>query len=378
MLDRSRERGDIISFGGGAPSLPPPLGLLNEFNRLLKEDALRSFAYTGTRGIPALREAIANDVKKYGDVDFDPFTEIIITTGATESIFSSLMCLIDPGDEVIISNPTYLGYKEMIELAGGRAKTISVGVENNYQPAAEQLKDVISSKTKAVILLSPDNPTGRIIDESFVKALVNLAEENDFWIVSDDIYKHIIYEGNHVWVSRYSGAKEHTITVCSFSKEAGMPGMRLGYTLAPKPVIESIEKIQQYSTLAPESLGQFALVTFLNENMKEPYLRDSVKAYVQKRDFMGRMIQKHLPQARTTNPAGAYYFFVDIRPYLTRINRTEEDFAETLLAQRSVALIPGRFFGENGKGHVRLTFVTEPEIRIEEGIQRIGQHLHRD
>jgi len=124
-------------------------------------------------------------------VDFDPFAEIIITTGATESIFSSLMCLIDPGEEVIISDPTYLGYKEMIELAGGRAKRISVGAENNYQPAAEQLKEVVSSKTKALILLSPDNPTGRIINESFVKALVDLAEEYDFWIIGDDSQGHV-------------------------------------------------------------------------------------------------------------------------------------------------------------------------------------------
>lgn len=376
LLDEARARGNIISFGGGTPSLPPPPAFIKEFNRLMSEDALRSSGYTGTRGIPELRAAIGADVKKYGKVDFDPQAEIIVTTGATESIFSSLMCILNPRDEVIITDPTYLGYREMIELAQGRAKPIPVSMEDGYQPTEEQLKEAASRRTKAVILLSPDNPTGRIINESFVKTLVDLALDFDFWIVSDDIYKNIIYEGHHVWVSRFPGAKEQTITVCSFSKEAGIPGLRLGYTLGPKLLINSIEKMQQYSTLAPESVGQFALVKFLNQNMKEQYITDSVTAYVKKRDFMGRIIRKHLPQARTTEPAGAYYYFLDLRPYLTKLHQTEEQFAENLLNEAGVAVIPGRFFGENGHGHVRMTFVTEPEERIELGIKKMARYLN--
>jgi aspartate aminotransferase len=315
-------------------------------------------------------------VRNYGKVDFDPLREIIVTTGATESIFCSLMCLVDPGDEVIISDPTYLGYREMIELAQGRVRTMPVQAEKGYQPTDEQLKQVVSKRTKAMILLSPDNPTGRIIEKSFVETLVDLAEDYDFWIISDDIYKHIIYDGQHVWVSRYPGARERTVTVCSFSKEAGIPGLRLGYTLAPTRVIDSIEKMQQYSTLAPESIGQFALVKFLNDNMKEQYIKDSIAAYGKKRDFMGRMTRKHLPQAKTIAPAGAYYYFVDLRPYLTKLHQTEELFAEKLLSEDGVAVIPGGFFGENGRGHVRMTFVTEPEERIELGIERMVRHLN--
>ncbi len=336
---------------------------------------MRSSGYTGTRGIPELRSAIAADAKNYGQVDFDPIREVIVTTGATGSIFSSLMCLIDPGEEVIITDPTYLGYMEIVELAEGHLRVIPVSVEDNYQPSGEQLKHTVSNRTKAMILLSPDNPTGRIINESFVKTLVDLAQDYDFWIISDDIYKHIIYEGNHVWVSRYPGAKERTITVCSFSKEAGIPGLRLGYTLAPSRVIDSIEKMQQYSSLAPESVGQFALVKFLKQNMKAQYVKDSVTAYLRKRDFMGRMIRKHLPEARTITPAGAYYYFLDLRSYLTRLHETEEQFAEKLLTEESVAVIPGGFFGENGRGHVRMTFVTEPEERIEMGMEKMARYL---
>jgi len=375
LLDDARERSDIISFGGGAPSLPPPKKFLDEFSRLLNENPLRSCGYTGTKGIPQLREAIARDVKKYSKVDFDPNSEIIVTTGATESIYSTIMSLIDSGDEIIITDPTYLGYREMIELAQGRPKQIPVHVENGYQPDGEELREAVSKKTKAIIVLSPDNPTGRIVNESFVKTLVDLAEDYDFWIISDEIYKHIVYEGEHVWISRHPGAKERTITVCSFSKEAGIPGLRLGYTLAPKQVIDAIEKMQQYSTLAPESIAQFPLVKFLNENMKEQYIKDTVSSYSKKRDFMGKMIQQHLPLAKTVKPAGAYYYFVDMRDYLTKANRTEEEFAENLLRTTNVAVIPGRFFGDNGIGHVRMTFVSETEERIQLGIEKMARFL---
>ena len=375
LLDDARERSDIISFGGGAPSLPPPKKFLDEFSRLLNENPLRSCGYTGTKGIPQLREAIAGDVKKYSKVHFDPNSEIIVTTGATESIYSTIMSLIDSGDEIIITDPTYLGYREMIELAQGRPKQIPVHVENGYQPDGEELREAVSKKTRAIIVLSPDNPTGRIVNESFVKTLVDLAEDYDFWIISDEIYKHIVYEGKHVFISRFPGAKERTITVCSFSKEAGIPGLRLGYTLAPKQVIDAIEKMQQYSTLAPESIAQFPLVKFLNENMKEQYIKDTVSSYSKKRDFMGKMIQQHLPLAKTVKPAGAYYYFVDMRDYLTKANRTEEEFAENLLRTTNVAVIPGRFFGDNGIGHVRMTFVSETEERIQLGIEKMARFL---
>lgn len=376
LLDEARERSDIISFGGGAPSVPPPQGFLDEFGRLLRTDPLKSCGYTGTRGIPELRVAIAGDVKKYGRVDYDPFTEIILSTGATEAIFSLLMSLLDSGNEVIVTDPTYLGYPEMIELAQGKPKWLPVSVEQRYQPSVEALAEAVSKKTKVMMVLSPDNPTGRILNEEFVKALVDLAQDYDFWIISDDIYKHIIYEGEHVWISRFPGAKERTITVCSFSKEASIPGLRLGYTLAPKEIIDSMEKLQQYSTLAPDSLVQFAVVKYLNENMKESYLRDTVlPCYAGRRAFMGKMLQAHLALGRTVAPAGAFYYFVDMRPYLSKLKLTEEEFAIRLLREKGVAVIPGRFFGENGSGHIRLTFVTESEERIESGFEKISAFI---
>lgn len=378
LLDEARGRGDIISFGGGAPSVPPPQGFLAEFSRLLTSDPLKSCGYTGTRGIPELRAAIAEDARKYGGVDYDPHSEIILSTGGTEAIFSLLMSLINSGDDVIVTDPTYLGYRELIELAEGKPKRLPVNVEDGYQPSPEALNQAVSKKTKAVMVLSPDNPTGRILNQAFVKALVDLAQDYDFWIISDDVYKHIVYEGEHVWISRLPGAREHTITVSSFSKEASIPGLRLGYTLAPKEIIDSMEKMQQYSTLAPDSLAQFGLVKFLKENMKEPYLRNIVLPhYLKKRDLMGKMLKTHLPLAKTVTPSGAFYYFVDMRPYLSKLKLNEEEFTGRLLKETGVAVIPGRFFGDNGRGHVRMTFVSESEERIELGFKKMADFVSR-
>lgn len=376
LLDEARERGDVISFGGGAPSIPPPQPFLEEFVRLLRTNPLRSCGYTGTRGIPELREAIAADVRKYGHVDFDPASEIIISTGATEAIFSLVMSLVDATDEVILADPTYLGYKEIVELAQGEPRWLPVSVEDGYQPSAEQLKEVVSKRTKVMLVLSPDNPTGRLIEKEFVNTLVDLAEDYDFWIISDDIYKHIIYEGEHIWISSVPKAKERTITVCSFSKEAGIPGLRLGYTLAPTEIIDSMEKMQQYSSLAPETLGQFALVKFLRENMKEAYIKNDVlPQYLRKRDLMAELLREHLPLAKTVKPRGAFYYFVNMQAYLSKLDLNEEEFASKLLREKGVAVIPGRYFGANGLGHVRLTFVSEPDERIETGIMKMAEFI---
>lgn len=376
LLDEARGQKDMISFGGGAPSIAPPQAFLDEFARLLKSNPLRSCGYTGTRGIPELREAVAEDARKYGRVNFDPVSEVIISSGATEAIFSVIMSLVESGDEVITTDPTYLGYKEMIELAQGKLKRMPVSVDDGYQPHGEDLKKVVSKKTKAVMMLSPDNPTGRILKEVFVKTLVDVAEDYDFWIISDDIYKHIVYEGEHIWISRFAHAKERTVTVCSFSKEAGIPGLRLGYTLAPLAIIDSMEKMQQYSTLAPETLGQFALVKFLTENMKESYIKkDVLPEYLRKRDLMAKLLQQFLPLAKTVKPHGAFYFFVDMQSYLSKLRIDEEEFCSQLLNETGVAVIPGRFFGENGRDHIRMTFVTEPDERIEAGVKKMANFI---
>ena len=376
LLDEAQKKGDIVSFGGGAPSLPPAREVLDEMCGQLQRQPLRSSAYTGTRGLPELRQLISEDIKKYGKLDYEAAREIIVTDGGTEAIFSLLMSLLNKNDEVIILDPTYLGYNEAIRLAGGRVRTLLVKVEDDYQPSSEKLKELITDRTKAFILLSPDNPTGRVISEAFVKGLVDLASDYDFWIVTDDTYKHIIYEGEHVWVARLPGARERTVMLCSFSKEASVPGLRLGYALGPSEVIDAMEKMKQYTSLAPSTLSQIGMIGFLSNGVKERYLRDEViPVYKERMEFMGECIKKHLPEAKTSRPAGAFYYFVDVSSYLSKMERDDKAFCERLLYRKNVAVIPGSFFGRGGEGHVRMTFVSEPRERIELGVKAMAEYV---
>lgn len=376
LLDEARKKGDIVSFGGGAPSLPPAKEVLEEMCSLLQSEPLRSSAYTSTKGLPELRHLIAEDIKKHGRLDYSPEKEIIVTDGGTEAIFSLFMSILNKNDEVIILDPTYLGYSEAIRLAGGRVRTLLVRVDEGYQPDLERLKELITERTKAFILLSPDNPTGRVISKSFAKGLADLAADNDFWIISDDTYKHILYEGEHVWVAGFPGARDRSIMLCSFSKEASTPGLRLGYALGPPQIIDAMEKMKQYTSLAPSTLSQYGMIKFLSDGVKERYLRDLVvPTYRERMEFMGECVKEHLPEAKTTRPAGAFYYFVDVSAYLSKMQRNDEDFCNRLLYRKNVAIIPGSYFGKGGERHVRMTFVSEPKERIELGVKAIEEYV---
>jgi len=185
LLTQTNRKTDIISFGGGAPSLAPPVEVSAEITRRIKENAQVSCAYTGTRGFMELRQLIAEDWRKREGASYEPKEEVIVTDGATEGIFNAFMAIFDENDEVIVTDPTYLGYLEAAQLTGARLARLPVKVEESYQPSLELLKSLITKRTKAAVFLSPDNPTGRIVRPDFIKGLVDLAVDHDFWIVND-------------------------------------------------------------------------------------------------------------------------------------------------------------------------------------------------
>jgi aspartate aminotransferase len=377
LLAEAGKNREIISFGGGAPSLPPPEEVSAEISRRISENAQGACAYTGTRGFMELRRLIADDWKKYDGTAYDPANEVILTDGATEGIFAAFMSIFNKNEEVIITDPTYLGYLEAAQLAGARLTKLPVNVEEGYQPDLELLKSLITKRTKAVILLSPDNPTGRVVHSDFAKGLLDLANDNDFWVIYDSTYRDIVYDNvSQPKITSLPGAHERVISVGSFSKESSVPGLRLGYALGPQEAIDAMEKVKQYTSLCPNTLSQYAMMRFFADGVKERYLRDIVlPTYVKRRDFMDKCIKQYLPEAKTVRPDGAFYFFVDMRRYFNAMNRDEEELCNRLLYRKSVIGIPGSFFGEKGTGHMRLTFVSEPEERIELGMRRIGEYV---
>ena len=376
LLAEARKKRDLISFGGGAPSLPPAREVLEALTARLEEEPQFSASYGGTRGFMELRELISEDLRRYAGIAPDPAREVIITDGATEGIFLALMATVDPGDEVILMDPTYLGFSEAVKLCGAKPVRLPVYVEEGFQPDVERLKELIGPRTKALILLSPDNPTGRVVERERVKAIVDLAADHGFWVISDETYRHIIYEGQHTYTAALPGAWERTITVCTFSKEASVPGFRIGFAYGPGEVIDGMEKLKQYTSLCPSTPAQLAMMAFLRAGVKERYLREVViPTYRARRDVMGKLLAELLPEAKTVRPAGSFFYFVDVRPYLARLGMDEEKLCDELIAQASVVAIPGGYFGENGRGHIRLTFVSEPEERISEGLSRLASFL---
>jgi len=359
--------------------LPPPKEVGEEIVTRFSEDSQGTSAYTGTKGFLELRRLVANDWASRQGESYDAEDEVIMTDGATEAIFTALFSLLNKDDEVILADPTYLGYLEAAQLTGGRVKRLPVFVEEEYQPSLERIKSIINGRTKAVVLLSPDNPTGRIVRSPFVRGLLDLAVDDDFWVLYDATYRDIVYgaaENTQPKLTAFPGAHERTVSVGSFSKEASVPGLRLGYALGPKSVIDAMEKVKQYTSLAPNSLSQRAMLRFLRGDTKKRYLRDTViPTYTGRRDFMGRAIAKCLPDAKTVTPDGAFYFLVDVRRYLASMRVTDDQFCDGLLKQKDVIAIPGSYFGEKGVGHIRLTFVSEPEDRIDEGMKRMGRYV---
>jgi len=362
-------------FWRGAPSLPPPQEVVDEIADRIKRDPSNSVCYMGTQGMSDLCDLISQDLKKYGKIDVNPKNEIQITVGGTEGILLALMTTIDQGDEVIIADPTYLGYPEALMIVGAKPVTIPVHVEEGFQPDVERLKKLITNRTKGIILLSPDNPTGRVLNKGVVKAIIDLAVDYNFWIYSDDVYKHIIYEGEHVWISSLPGAEEHVITMCSLSKEASIPGLRIGYMYGPSEIIDAAGKLKQYISLCPNTLVQYALMKFYSGDVKERYIKHVVSVYKSRRDMMQNAIREYLPKAKTVRPYGAFYIFADMEDYIKPTKKSDEEFVTDILKSKEVAIIPGDFFGRNGRGHCRFTFVSEPTDRIETGIRRVVEYL---
>ncbi len=369
MLEKASNSKEIISFGGGAPSLAPPEEVIDYVIEKLKKEPQKSTAYTSTPGPTHTRKLISEDLKREEGIDV-PSDNITLTIGGTEALYSTFQTLINPGDEVITTDPCYLGYTEPIKLAQGKQVRVPVYWNENFQIEEERLKEAITSKTKAFILISPDNPTGATQDKKHLKAIVEICEDKKIWLITDDIYKHITFEEKFINTRKFGGY-ENTISLGSFSKTASIPGVRIGYAYGPKKVIDKISELKQATSLTAPKLATIFIDKFLENGaeVKKRYLKEVViPTYKKRRDYMKQMLEEYT-DLKFAVPKGAFYYFIDI-------GREDEQFSNELLKQ-NVVVIPGKYFGENGKNHIRLTFVSEPEERIKQGIKVIGEKLNQ-
>lgn len=369
----AKEKREIYLLSTGQPSIPPPIEMREYLSELLKEESMKLYGYTQSQGIGPLREAIVEDLKELGGIDLDADRNIVVTAGGQEAMFSALSAILEEGDEVILMDPTYFGYKPLIEYFGGRIKYSVTDLERKFQPDIDEISEIVSKKTKAIVIVSPDNPTGRVLNPKVGKAIADLAGDYDFWIIMDEAYKTLIYEGEHFWFWRYQ--PERTIGIDTFSKDPGMPGWRLGFVYGPEDVIKAVKLLNEEIVYCPPSFAQVAVTYYLKSRLREKFLPKVIEIYKSKRDALARAIDKDLSEAKFMKAQGSMFMFVDFSKYLREMEMSSVQFAEELLEKTGVAIIPGSFFGHKCDNYIRFSFVTESIERMERAVGLIREFI---
>ncbi|MHC1719863.1 MAG: pyridoxal phosphate-dependent aminotransferase [Clostridiaceae bacterium] len=363
MFDMAATVDNVICFAAGEPDFDTPQNIVDAAKKAL--DAGETH-YTPNAGIPQLRKAISKKLLEVNKVSYDPETEIIVTAGGVEALVLSMLSTLDPGDEVILPDPSYPNYLNQIMMLDTVPKFVQVFEEDSFMYRPEKLEEVITPKTRILILNSPANPTGGVASLEKLKAIAKIAVEHDLLVLSDEVYRDFIYDGMEFYsISSLEGMKERTVIIDSFSKTYAMTGWRIGYAAGPKEVIGSMAKLQENVVSCVNSATQYAAI----EALEGP--QDSVKVmldkYAERRDLVYNGINS-IENLSCKKPEGAFYAFVNI----SKTGLTSQEFAMRLLKEESVIVVPGTGFGKHGEGFIRIAYPTSNE-NIEEGMRRIAR-----
>ena len=354
----------VISLGVGEPDFPTP--------RVVRTAGIRSLElaetkYTSNRGLDLLRQEIQTYVDKKYNVTYNYASEILVTVGGSEAIDATIRAITNPGDEIIIPQPSYVCYEPITSLAGGVPVIINTQAKNDFKLTKEELLAAITPKTKALILPYPCNPTGAIMEREDLEAIRDALVGTDIMVISDEIYGELTFSDNpHVSIASIEGMKERTILINGFSKAFSMTGWRLGYACGPEAIIKEITKIHQYAIMCAPTVSQYAAVEALRS------CEEAVREMKEEYDVRRKIIVKGFNDLglECREPKGAFYAF----PCIKSTGMTSEEFCEKLLYAKKVALVPGNAFGESGEGFVRASYCYSlPHIK--EALRRIGEFL---
>lgn len=345
FFDIVSEMKDAISLGVGEPDFETPWHIRDE--GIYSFERGRTF-YTSNAGLKDLRVEISNYINRHQDIKYDPMKEIIVTVGGSEAIDIGLRAMINPGDEVIIPQPSYVSYEPCAYLAGAKTVIINLKAENEFRLTPQELEDAITPKTKLLILPYPNNPTGAIMGKDDLEAIAKIIVEKDIFVMSDEIYSALTYKGKHVSIASLPGMKERTILINGFSKSYAMTGWRLGYACGPKEIIEQMTKIHQYAIMCAPTISQYAAVEALKNGDEDVEIMR--KAYNQRRRFLINAFKEM--NLECFEPYGAFYVF----PCIKEFDMTSEEFATKFLEEEKVAAVPGTAFGDSGEGYLRISY----------------------
>lgn len=365
FFDIVSEMKDAISLGVGEPDFDTPWHIRDEGIYAFEKG--KTF-YTSNAGLKPLREEISNYIKRKQNINYDPNSEILVTVGGSEAIDIGLRAMVNAGDEVIIPQPSYVSYAPCADLAGAKNVYINLKAENNFKLTAEELKNAITDKTKILILPYPNNPTGAVMGKTDLENIAKVIIENDIFVISDEIYSELTYNGEHVSIVSLDGMKERTLLINGFSKAYAMTGWRLGYACGPKELIKQMTKIHQYAIMCAPTISQYAAVEAL-KNGDNDVLEMKI-SYNQRRRFLLNAFKDM--GLECFEPNGAFYVF----PCIKEFGMTSEEFATKFLQEEHVAAVPGTAFGESGEGFLRISYAYSLDT-LKLAMERLKQFVEK-
>lgn len=365
FFDIVSEMDDVISLGVGEPDFDTPWHIRDEGIYSLEKG--RTF-YTSNAGLKELREEICRFLHRKYDLSYDPIHETLITVGGSEAIDLAMRVLLNPGDEVLIPQPSFVSYLPCCVLADGVPKIIELKDENQFRLTRQELLDAVTDKTKILVLPFPNNPTGAIMERADLEAIAEVIIEKDLYVLSDEIYSELTYDKEHVSIASLPGMKERTITMNGFSKTYAMTGWRLGYACGPEEIIQQMTKVHQFAIMCAPTTSQYAAVEALRNGDKD--VLEMREAYNGRRRYLMHAFQEMgLP---CFEPFGAFYVF----PCIKEFGMTSEEFAQRLLEEERVAVVPGSAFGDCGEGYLRISYAYSLED-LKVALERLSAFVNR-
>ncbi len=363
FFDIVNDMPDAISLGVGEPDFDTPYNVREEGIYALEKG--RTF-YTSNAGLKELRVEITKYIDRKYDLHYDPMKEVMVTVGGSEAIDVALRCMCDPGDEVLIPQPSYVSYIPCAVMADAVPVPIELKVENKFKLTPEELEEHITDKTKVLILPFPNNPTGAIMTKEELEALVPIILKYDLMVITDEIYSELTYGRSHYSFAAIPGMKERTVMINGFSKAFAMTGWRLGYACAPEIIMKQMIKLHQFAIMCAPTNSQFAAVEALR-NCDDDVKR-MTEAYNQRRRFLLNAFKEM--GIDCFDAEGAFYVF----PSIKKFGLTSDEFATKLLMEQKLAVVPGTAFGASGEGYVRISYAYSIES-LKEGLSRIKKFI---
>lgn len=363
FFDIVNEMDDAISLGVGEPDFDTPWRIRDEAIYSLEQG--RTF-YTSNAGLVDLKKEISAYLERKYSLYYSPKSEMMVTVGGSEAIDIALRAMLDPGDEVLIPQPSYVSYVPCTILAGGTPVTIELKAEDEFRLTAQELRDAITDKTKVLILPFPNNPTGAIMEKKDLEEIAEVVREKDLFVLTDEIYSELTYKEEHFSIAALPGMKERTVYINGFSKAFAMTGWRLGYACAPEPLLTQMLKIHQFAIMCAPTTSQYAAVEALRNCDDE--VQKMREQYNERRRYL--LDRFHNMGLDCFEPFGAFYIF----PCIKKLHMTSDEFATDLLKTKKVAVVPGTAFGDCGEGYVRISYAYSLDD-LKTAVNRIEEYV---